>query len=59
VSIGERARRMTLVSSQVWRLPAARIQLLDVFAGLTRFTDDPIGVFLENQILDFRCVVER
>jgi len=59
VSIGERARRMTLVSSQVCRLPAARIQLLDVFAGLTRFTDDPIGVFLENQILDFRCVVER
>jgi len=50
---------MTLVSSQVCRLPAARIQLLDVFAGLTRFTDDPIGVFLENQILDFRCVVER
>ena len=58
VSLGS-ARRMTLVNSQVCRLPAARIQLLDVFAGLTRFTDDPIGVFLENQILDFRCVVER
>lgn len=39
-------------------LPAAWIELLDVLAGLTRFADDPVGVFLDNQILDFRRVMQ-
>jgi len=39
-------------------LPAAWIELLDVFAGLTRFADDPVSVFLDDQILDFRRVMQ-
>jgi hypothetical protein len=39
-------------------LPAAWIELLDVFAGLTRFTDDPVSVFLDDQILNLRRVVQ-
>jgi hypothetical protein len=45
------------------RLPAAWIELLDVFAGLTRFADDPVeclvlrttqlSVCLDDQILVF------
>jgi len=41
------------------RLPATRIQLLDVFAGLTRFTDDPMGVFLEGFVLSPLGSTER
>jgi hypothetical protein len=40
-------------------LPAAWIEVLDVFASLTRFTDDPVSVFLDDQILDFRRVMQR
>ena len=39
-------------------LPAAWIELLDVFAGLTRFADDPVSAFLDDQILDFRRVMQ-
>ena len=39
-------------------LPAAWIELLDVFAGLTRFADDPVSVCLDDQILDFRRVMQ-
>jgi hypothetical protein len=39
-------------------LPAAWIEVLDVFARLTRFTDDPVSVFLADQILDFRRVMQ-
>jgi hypothetical protein len=39
-------------------LPAAWIELLNVFAGLTRFADDPVSAFLDDQILDFRRVMQ-
>jgi hypothetical protein len=39
-------------------LPAAWIEVLDVFAGLTRFADDPVSVCLDDQILDFRRVMQ-
>jgi hypothetical protein len=46
------------IAGDVLCLPAAWIELLDVFAGLTRFTDDPVSVFLDDQILNFRRVVQ-
>ena len=46
------------IAGDVLCLPAAWIELLDVFAGLTRFADDPVSVFLDDQILDFRRVMQ-
>jgi hypothetical protein len=40
-------------------LSAAWVESFDVLGGFTGFADYPIGVFLGDQVLDFRCVMKR
>ena len=40
-------------------LTAAWVESFDVLGGFTGFADYPIGVFLGDQVLDFRCVMKQ
>jgi hypothetical protein len=40
-------------------LPAAGIEMFDVLARFTRLTHNPIRVLLDDEVLNFGCVVQR